>query len=130
MRLVMIMPILAVLFLLAALQAPGSQPPAGATADADTTQEAFVIEQTTTTYRFEDDGTGRRERQARIRIQSETGVQMLGQLVFGYDAGTERLDIAYVRVRKADGSVITATADAVQDLTSPVQQQAPGDRAR
>ncbi len=49
----------------------------------------------------------------------------MGQLAFGYNAGTERIDIQYVRVRKADGTVITAPPESVQDLTSPVQQVAP-----
>lgn len=91
----------------------------------DHSQEAFVVEQTRTSYRFEADGTGRRENAARIKVQSEAGVQYWGQLAFGYNAATERLDINYVRVRKADGSVVIASTDAVQDLTSPVQREAP-----
>src|SRR5687768_11496622 len=75
--------------------------------------------------RFESDGTARRETRARIKVQSDAGVKMWGQLMFGYNAGTENLAIEYVRVRKADGTVITAPADAIQDLTSPVQQMAP-----
>jgi tetratricopeptide (TPR) repeat protein/transglutaminase-like putative cysteine protease len=113
-----------VLVLLFALQAPGPKP-AGPVAASDNNQEAFVIEQSIVRQRFENDGTGRRETHARIKVQSDAGVQMWGQLVFGYNAGTERLEIEYVRVREADGSVITAPADSVQDLTSPVQQQAP-----
>lgn len=91
----------------------------------DHSKEAFVVEQTRTTYRFETDGTGRRENVARIKVQSDAGVQYWGQLAFGYNAANERLDIKYVRVRKADGNVVTASADAVQDLTSPVQREAP-----
>ena len=41
----------------------------------DYSQEAFVIEQLHSRYRFESDGTGRRETIARIRVQSEAGVQ-------------------------------------------------------
>lgn len=115
-----------VLVLLLALQALGPKTPAvAAAAGNDNSKEAFIIEQSVVRQRFENDGTGRRATQARIRVQSDAGVQMWGQLVFGYNAGTERLDIEYVRVRKADGSVITAPPGAVQDLTSPVLQQAP-----
>ncbi len=89
-------------------------------------QEAFVIEHSFTRHRFENDGTGRREARARVKVQTDAGVQTWGQLVFGYSAGTERLEIEYVRVRKADGSVVTTPLDtAVQDLSSPVQQVAP-----
>ncbi len=105
---------------------PGTQ----ATADAapgrpDYSQEPFVIEQYYTRARFEKDGTGRRELQVRIRVQSEAGVQQLGQLVFGYNSANERMAIDSVEVRKADGSAATAAADAVQDMTSPVARDAP-----
>src|SRR5438270_3953411 len=93
--------------------------------DTDYSREAMVYEQYRTLVRFENDGTGRRDSIARVRVQSEAGVQMLGQLVFGYNAATEKIEINYVRVKKSDGKVITATADAVQDLTSPIQRDAP-----
>jgi len=46
----------------------------------DYLQEAFVIEKLQNRYRFEADGTGRKESIARIRVQSEAGVQQWGQL--------------------------------------------------
>ncbi len=91
----------------------------------DYSQEAFVVEQYRSRYRFESDGTGRRETVARIRVQSEAGVQQWGQLQEGYNSANERLEIAYVRVIKADGTVVKATDDAVQDLSAPIEQQAP-----
>ena len=91
----------------------------------DYSQEAFVIERSHSTYRFESDGTGRRETVARIRVQSEAGVQQWGQLQIGYNSANERLEVAYVRVVKADGSVVKAGEDAVQDLTAPVEREAP-----
>lgn len=97
--------------------APASQP--------DHSQEAFIIEQSQTTYRFENDGTGRLQSHVRVKVQSEAGVQYWGQLALGYNAATERIEIEFVRVHKADGSIVTAQADAVQDLTSPVQREAP-----
>ena len=102
-----------------------SSPQSQAPAPANHAQEAFVVEQMRTVYRFENDGTGRREMTARIKVQSEAGVQYWGQLAFGFNGASERLDINYVRVRKADGTVVTAPATAVQDLTSPVQREAP-----
>ncbi|HYT75337.1 MAG TPA: DUF3857 domain-containing protein [Vicinamibacterales bacterium] len=87
--------------------------------------EGFVIEQSRTSERFEADGTGRRETFMRIKTQSDAGVQQWGQIVVGYSAATEKLDVPFVRVRKADGSVVETPASSIQDLTSPVQRVAP-----
>jgi tetratricopeptide (TPR) repeat protein len=91
----------------------------------DYSLEAFVVEQLRSTYRFENDGTGRKETVARIRVQSEAGVQQWGQIQAGYNSANERVEIAYVRVVKADGSVVKAGDDAVQDLSAPVEREAP-----
>jgi len=91
----------------------------------DYSQEAYVIEQYHSFYRFEEDGTGRRETTARIRVQSEAGVQQWGQIQVGYNSANERVEIPYVRVVKADGTVVKAGDDAVQDLSAPLEQQAP-----
>src|SRR5437588_9493195 len=76
-------------------------------------------------YRFEADGTGRKETTARIRVQSEAGVQQWGQLQEGYNSANERVEIPYVRVLKEDGTVVKAGEDAVQDLSAPVEHEAP-----
>src|SRR5271167_1818976 len=92
---------------------------------ADYSQESFVIEQMHSYYRFEADGTGRKEAKARIRVQSEAGVQQWGQLQEGYNSANERVEIPYVRVLKEDGSVVKAGDDAVQDLSAPIEHEAP-----
>jgi tetratricopeptide (TPR) repeat protein len=91
----------------------------------DYTQESFVIEKLNAHYRFEADGTGRKELVARIRVQSEAGVQQWGQLQMGYNSANERVEIPYVRVLQADGTVVKAGDDAVQDLSAPVEHEAP-----
>ena len=91
----------------------------------DYSQEAFVVEQYRSIYRFENDGTGRKETVARVRVQSEAGVQQWGQIQVGYNSANERVEMDYVRVIKADGSVVKAGEDAVQDLSAPLEQQAP-----
>lgn len=75
--------------------------------------------------RYENDGTGMREISARVRIQSEPGLQKVGQLIFEYSATNEKLDIRKVRVIHPDGSATEAGPDSVQDLTSPVAREAP-----
>src|SRR5579872_7630757 len=92
--------------------------PAIAEPKRDYSQEGFVIEKFQSTYRFENDGTGRKETKVRIRVQSEAGVQQWGQIQVGYNSASERLEIIYVRVVKADGSIVKASEDAVQDLTA------------
>src|SRR6202021_848561 len=52
----------------------------------DYSQEAFVIEQYRSVYRFENDGTGRKETIARVRVQSEAGVQRGGKIQVGYNS--------------------------------------------
>ena len=61
----------------------------------------------------------------RVKAQSEAGVQEWGQVIVGYNAATERLDIPFVRVRKADGTIVETPSQSVQDLSSPVQRVAP-----
>ena len=95
------------------------------TQNPDYSQEAVVIEDLKTSYRFERDGTGQRDVAFRAKVQSEAGVERLGQLVIGYSSANEKLDMDYVRVRKADGSVVSAAASDVQDLTAPIAQEAP-----
>ena len=91
----------------------------------DYPQESFVIEQMHSRYRFEADGTGRKETIARIRVQSEAGVQQWGQLQEGYNSANERVEIPYVRVLKEDGTVVKAGEDSVQDISAPVEREAP-----
>src|SRR5271168_313787 len=114
--------------LLAQKDAPADAKTAAAATAAkaqDYSQEAYVIEKWRTSYSFENDGTGKREVYARIKVQSEAGVQQWGQVVFGYNSANEKVEIPYVRVLKADGSTVTAPMDAVQDLSAPLQKEAP-----
>ncbi len=91
----------------------------------DHSQEPFVIEKLHTYAQFQDDGTGRRRLSARIRVQNEAGVQALGQLILGYNSANETMSVDAVRVLKADGTVVTAGPEAVQDLSAPVEREAP-----
>ena len=112
-------------------QKPDNPPAAKSTEKADKadkkdySQEAFVIEHVRSRLRFESDGTGRKETVARVRVQSEAGVEQWGQVVIGYNSANERVEIPYVRVLKKDGTVVTAPADSVQDLSAPVAREAP-----
>src|SRR5690242_12614744 len=114
-----------VISLVCLAQKPEGKPSEKSAGNSDYSQESFVVEQIRTTYRFEKDGTGRKEIYARLRIQSEAGVSQWGQVVVGYNSANERVEIPYARVHKADGTVVTAPADAGQDLSPPAQREAP-----
>jgi hypothetical protein len=108
-----------------ATQKSAAQTPAAAQQQPDYSGEAVVIEQLTMAYRFEPNGTGQRELMMRVKVQSDAGVERFGQLVFPYSSANEKLDMDFVRVRKADGSVVSATTSDIQDLSAPLAREAP-----
>jgi Flp pilus assembly protein TadD len=91
----------------------------------DYAQEPFIIEKYYSTARFENDGTGERDLNVRIRVQSDAGLQALGELVFGYNEANEKMDVRSVVVHKADGTSVTAGPDAVKEMTAPIARDAP-----
>lgn len=106
--------------------APSATPPEGGEKINDYRTQQAVVKQHDTVYRFENDGTGTRTETVSVLVQSEAGVQQLGQLQLGYNSGNQDIKINYVRVHKPDGTVINADlATAVQDITGPVARVAP-----
>jgi transglutaminase-like putative cysteine protease len=91
----------------------------------DHSQEAFVIEQFSRKQKFEKEGTSVREDTARIRIQSEAGVQQYGVLNFSYASGTGIFEIRYLRVRKPDGTTVETPPENVQDMAAQITREAP-----
>ncbi len=91
----------------------------------DHSQAGFVIEQFVRQETFENDGSSVQDDQGRIKIQSEAGLKRYGLLTFSYASGTGTFEIGYVRVRKADGSVVETPADNVQDMASQITREAP-----
>jgi tetratricopeptide (TPR) repeat protein/transglutaminase-like putative cysteine protease len=112
---------LAIMRTLASAQVPAKP----ATTPPDYAQEAFVIEQLVTKVTCENDGTSNREVTARIRLQSDAGVQHWGVLIFAYASSGEEVSIDYIRARKSDGTVIATPAESIQDMPSEVTRQAP-----
>jgi tetratricopeptide (TPR) repeat protein len=110
-----------------AAQQPGTSAPVAPNAKSkpDYSQEPFVVESLVTRARFENDGTGRVETTASVRVQNDAGVRALDELVFPYNGAAERMDIPYVRVRRADGSTIVAPPAGIQDLAAQAVRNAP-----
>ncbi|MGD0305070.1 MAG: DUF3857 domain-containing protein [Candidatus Acidiferrales bacterium] len=98
--------------------------PASATSQ-DFSQQPAIYEYIHTFIRCENDGSMTLETRARIRVQSQAGLNFAGQLVFAYNAANEEEQIKSVRILKADGTSITAGPDTVQDLSAPVTREAP-----
>jgi len=96
-----------------------------ATDKKDTSGEAFAYERIANLVRFESDGTGIRDTTAVIRIQSQGGIQAFGQLIVGYSAATEKLEIDYARVRKPDGQLISTPLTEAQDFAPEILREAP-----
>src|SRR5262245_20894945 len=108
-----------------AAQTPPPKPAATREKAPDYSQEAMIIELLRVTYRFEKDGTGMHDLAMRVKVQSEAALQQFGQLVLPYVSANEKLEIDYVRVKKADGTTVTASPSDVQDLTAPISREAP-----
>ncbi len=100
------------------------QAPASSTKP-DYSKEAYVYEQIASKLAYENDGTGARDTTVRVRVQSDAGVQRWGLLRFAYQSSVETLEIPYVRVRKADGSVVLTPPDTFQDMAADVTREAP-----
>lgn len=113
-------------------QKTASQTAATNTAQASASQteqpyakEPFVIEKYVTRIRLENDGTGERVLQVRVRAQSAAGVQELKTLVFGYNAKRETVNVAHVKVIHKSGATKDVGVDAVKDLETPLVKDAP-----
>lgn len=105
-----------------AQKAPGQSPKSAAP---DYSNEAFVIEKYSTAVRFENDGSGERDLDVRVRVQNELGARRLAELLFSYNSANEKAEVRYLRVKKSDGSTVTGDASAVTDVVPENLRDAP-----
>lgn len=110
---------------LASSLAQQKPPEKAAGAPADFSKEAYTIERSDVRIAAENDGTGAREITSEIKIVSEAGVKAFAVLNFTYSSANETVDIDYVRVRKADGTVVKTPDYNVQDMPADVTRTAP-----
>jgi tetratricopeptide (TPR) repeat protein/transglutaminase-like putative cysteine protease len=71
------------------------------------------------------DGTGSREITGTVEIRNQAGVKTFSVLPFDFASNSEHIEIDYVRVRHADGSVVTTPATDAQELPTEVTREAP-----
>jgi tetratricopeptide (TPR) repeat protein/transglutaminase-like putative cysteine protease len=98
-----------------------NQTPAGP----DHSREAFVLEQSSDKFKFQNDGTSSREINIRVRVQSDAGVQQFGVLKFSYQSSSESFAVDYVRVRKPNDSLVVSPPENFQDMPADVTREAP-----
>ena len=121
-----ILVLVASLLFAAAAQSKPSTPTSGQEpAKTEAAQQAVLVDQLVHRLTFDGDGTGTHEVSERVRVQSEAGVQALAVLSFAYTTSNQSLDIDYVRVRKADGTVINTPVYNIQDMPADVTRVAP-----
>ncbi len=91
----------------------------------DYSKEAFVFEQSSDKFKFENDGTYTREMHMRVRIQSDAGVQHFSVVKFVHRNLSELFAVDYVRVTKADGSVVVTPPDTFLEMPADITREAP-----
>jgi tetratricopeptide (TPR) repeat protein len=92
---------------------------------ADYSKEAVVIERISNKVVFENDGTSSEESSARVRIQSQAGLQQFGLLNFPYASATSALEVVYVRVVKPDGHIVQTPSENILEMPADITRQAP-----
>lgn len=105
----------------------GTLPPsANASSPApDYSEEAYVVEKFDRVYDFHSDGTWKETTTAKIRVQSQAGIQLFGDLSRPYESDNQRVKIIYVRVIAPDGTTTETPASNIQDLAASVTLSAP-----
>lgn len=92
---------------------------------ADYSNEAFVIESRSTQMTYQNDGTYSATAKARVRIQTQAGVQGFGVLTFSYASATSTMEVVQVRVIKPDGRIIETPSENVLEMPAEITRQAP-----
>src|SRR6266849_8723898 len=116
---------LAIFFLSVSITTPTQTQTSKENTGPDYSKEAFVLEQSSDKFKFENDGTYSREVRMRIRIQSDAGVQHFSVVKFAYQKSSEIFAIDYVRVTKPDGTVVVTPPDTFQDMPADITREAP-----
>ena len=90
----------------------------------DAAQESVIIEELSTTTRFERDGSSTETVHQRVKVQTEAGLKQYGIITFGFIAG-QKFNIDTVEVHKKDGSIVKAGAADTHEITPAVSRAAP-----
>jgi hypothetical protein len=107
-------------------------PSSGATAEPQQEKTAEAppqvparLELLETHYRFEADGSSRKEVHTIVRINSELGVRQFARLNFDYNRAFESVEIPLVRVTHSSGGTADVLPSAITDNPNPAVVDAP-----
>ena len=106
-------------------QTPPASAPIAKAVPTDYPGESYVFNQLNRIYTFAADGTGSREFEGSVEIRNQAGVKAFSVLPFEFASSAEHVEIDYVRVRHADGSIVTTSAADAQELPAEVTREAP-----
>jgi tetratricopeptide (TPR) repeat protein/transglutaminase-like putative cysteine protease len=87
--------------------------------------ESIVFDHFTRSYTFAADGTGVREITGVIEVRNQAGVKSLSVLPIDFASSSEHVEIDYVRVHHADGSIVSTSPSDAQELPTEVTREAP-----
>jgi tetratricopeptide (TPR) repeat protein len=87
--------------------------------------ESLVGERLDTVYHYAADGTGSKEIIGVMRIQSDAAARQYGVLTIPFASSIEHVEIAYVRVRKPDGTIVETPVTDAQEMPQEVTREAP-----
>ena len=107
---------------------PAEKPAQKKTEDAVSPKKAenpAQIELLETLYRFETDGSSRKEVHTRVHINSELGVRQFARLNFDYNRSFESIDIPLVRITHPSGGTADILPSAITDNLNPAVVNAP-----
>ncbi len=94
-------------------------------AEAGSPQVPARLELLETHYRFEADGSSRKEVHTIVKINSELGVRQFAHLNFDFNRAFETVEIPLVRVTHASGGTADVLPSAITDNPNPAAAKAP-----
>ena len=100
-------------------------PPGTAAAKPDFSREPSIIDRLDIVYRYAADGTGSKELTSVIHLQDEAAIKAWSVLSFSFASSAEHIEIDYVRVRRADGTVVETPAADAQEMPVAITREAP-----
>jgi tetratricopeptide (TPR) repeat protein len=99
--------------------------PATAASSTPSPAAPVTIELDSLKVRFENDGTGTRQIDVRVKAGTDEGVTELKTISFDYDSANEKVELRFLRVTKPNGSIVEAKPDALSDDLAPAAKDAP-----
>jgi tetratricopeptide (TPR) repeat protein len=99
--------------------------PVPSAAKPDFSREPSVIERYDVVFQYAADGTGSKEMTTVVHLQDESAIKGFSVLSFPFASSAEHVEIDYVRVRRADGTIVETPAADAQEMPTAITREAP-----